>query len=116
MREIKFRQYVFISRAFHYWGYMSPGEFVGPILDYQYATVSMQYTGRKDKNGKEIYEGDVVKIPEHYCGDNSCPEYVAEITYNAPEFQTEPWFGESWNDIEVISHIYETPELLDEEG
>ena len=72
-----------------------------------------QFTGRLDKEKREIYEWDIVKIPEHYIGDNLCPSHIAVITYNAPEFQTEPYFDESWNDIEVIGNLHENPELLE---
>ena len=115
MREIKFRAWdgmnMFnlynVSRLALHPDLDVDGVFV-PFCDH---LVVMQYTGRKDKKGVDIYESDIVKIPEHYTGDHLCPVYVAVITYNAPEFQTEPYFDESWNDIEVIGNIHENPEL-----
>ena len=81
--------------------------------------VLMQYTGLKDKNGKEIYEGDIVKViydePEIYQ-----VKWFGEEGY--PAFDIDGWPGDENGlsaveqgddiEIEVIGNIYEHPNLL----
>jgi YopX protein len=75
--------------------------------------VIMQYIGLKDKNGKEIYEGDI----------DNCDEELMYVAYKEGSFGLKflnPIQGEecyfddciNWHVLEIIGNIYENPELF----
>lgn len=80
----------------------------------------MQSTGLKDKNGKEIFEGDVVDykgrkaiIKWHGSYASFIYRFVDELQERASDW--EPLFLACYH-FEVIGNIYENPELLEDKG
>ena len=130
MREIKFRAYdthtkimlpivdiikftkregIYITRDSAYG--------VGINIQYQPHIELMQYTGIKDKNGKEIYEGDIFKIKYNKKDFMVWVEYsekYAQFITRCEEniLNDEPLGDLNEKHIEVIGNIYENPELL----
>ena len=80
----------------------------------KYGERLMQYTGLKDKNGKEIWEGDVVKFPRQWWTHGDKEFHIEEIKFGNGTFSffnSGDWSVES-DEMEVLGNIYENPELL----
>lgn len=119
MREIKFRAWDKILKRLLYWDEIKL--FRLEVLEQNCPLILMQFTGLCDKNGKEIYEGDVIE----YTYRDGWKEklkidfdplkgyFAAGYTYRLMGMVAK---GDTSDPdtkcIEVISNIYENPELL----
>lgn len=114
MREIKFRAWDKTNNRMIEWpeifAYQMLYEIIPNSMNDQNIYSLMQYTGIKDKNGVEIYEGDIYNM-----GDKNI-KYVAvwnDTGLTGKQLGSRSYAGISfWKDtIEVVGNIYQNPEL-----
>lgn len=74
--------------------------------------ILMQYTGLKDKNGKEIYEGDILSTGNLESGHRIVEVYFKDGCFYTKDESFKKWRVAGWRTTEIIGNIYENPELL----
>ena len=108
MREIKFRAWNKETNCFFIWdltfAFGGTGKVWGDV---------QQYTGLKDKNGKEIYEGDIL----NYDGEPTIIEYVDDMFHcKSTKYKNltpgNYRLATLHNRCQIIGNIHENPELL----
>jgi uncharacterized phage protein (TIGR01671 family) len=128
MREIKFRGWhvpknqMFSSEemAFDQLTLLTTGEFINvhggstkmSTIYPREKFIPLQFTGLKDRNGKGIYEGDIVEfyMGGTHDGERNEVEFIEDSGYFFPfGCHDISWEG---SDCIVIGNIYENPELL----
>ena len=134
MREIKFRVWNKAGEMYE-WKDLKKwdiGVFERLLFTSQPTTILMQYTGLKDKNGKEIYEGDIIRLyNQDYKGkdivlkDTETEWFYCVVTWNKEQGRYEAislgiktgatiLYPAGFNTANVIGNIYENPELIKE--
>lgn len=111
MTEIKFRVW---DKHFGRWteGALHPGALRHGIIMVPSTQVLMQSTGLKDRNGREIYEGDILGSWFGVGKSRQLLKHVVEFSVST-RTDTSGWLmPHPLSEFEVIGNIYENPELV----
>jgi uncharacterized phage protein (TIGR01671 family) len=129
MRTIKFRAWNIANEIMSV-----PFDINTPVENIMYHSIPardsdleiMQYTSLKDKDGKEIYEGDIVEVdggadekprmPVHF--KNGCfvitwKNPQNELKYRMHDAELKYYIDMDFCSLKIIGNIYENPELLE---
>jgi len=91
--------------------YSDAGFILSEYLNTEYHV--MQFTGLKDKNDKEIYEGDLIKLGEIYGNKIIYVEWNNDLACYTMNGKASFDICESHHG-EIVGNIYENPELLED--
>ena len=111
MREIKFRSWIKSdNHMFYDFGFVEH-----PRTTETDRSILMQYTGLKDKNGVEIYEGDILKLNlTSWCGIEEDVFSVKTESFHADICYLKAIAEDSDSDsMKIIGNVFENPELLE---
>lgn len=123
MREIKFRIWHKQYKEMYYWGgdaFVKKDRLCFTLenvfVDYKSDFIVMQYTGRKDKDGKEIYEGDII------AWDKSSLSGIGYVIFNSgswclkDNYMVEMFDSLGISRASIIGNIHEDEDILKELG
>jgi len=125
MRELKFRVWDRKETEWLALGATGIDCSNGKLVDYEYEGVTKanqenyiveQFTGLKDKNGKEIYEGDILDVSSVFVKPKKMIVNFSEMACGFEPFANgcPDCYFPVGKDVEVIGNIHENPELLEE--
>lgn len=117
-REIKFRALVQYHGKEAYWEYYEPLAIPYAFTDQgegfcKIIVKNLEYTGLKDKNGKEIYEGDIIKTNYHNFPLGKVDYFNASFVLRKGAWveSVHELIEYKWQ-LEITGNKYENPELL----
>ena len=131
MREIKFRAWNNFFKEMYYFDFENNIEVrsghlwivheEGAISSKSPSITIMQYTGLEDKNGTEVYEGDIVHARVYYsCEDwfdagEHDYDFIADVKWDNEKmaYLCNGYYLHEIEEVEIVGNIYENPELLD---